>query len=159
MHGKLKIYPKLDLVFNEHPNGYPSVAIYFCGCSIKCENCHNKFLQNKNNPDCVEITSKNLFEWINFYANSFGIKNVILLGGEPQEQDKESLKYLLTMLKNNGYSTGIYTGRDTVEQEFIELIDWAKIGKYNANLINKKEKLGNKNNFLATLNQSFVFFT
>jgi len=79
-----KILPQVYFSFIDHPFQKPSYVIYFCGCPRSCKGCHNKELQNANNPKCVQVDYNQLFRKLFYYKDKFKeIDSLVLLGGEP----------------------------------------------------------------------------
>lgn len=90
-----------------------AIAIYFSGCSIRCKDCQNKELWNRENGTPMETDI--ILEKINQHPLA---ESVVFLGGEPTDQI-DSLSALCK--KINGKERVLYTGR-----EFEELPDHLK---------------------------------
>ena len=71
-------------------------SIYFAGCDIQCEGCHNKDLWNINTGH--EMSVEEIITYIE--DESLQTKQVSILGGEPTMQ-LNSLQSLLKDLKEN----------------------------------------------------------
>jgi len=106
------------------------VGIWFQGCSLNCKNCiapelkPRKIVKLFKPEDLVkEIKKYNLFE-------------ITLSGGEPFEQDRESLLNFLKLLKNNNFGIWVYSGYYIEEliskgfEEHLRYIDVLVDGRY-----------------------------
>ena len=102
-------FDRYDLV-NNPGDDKASFTIWFSGCSMKCKNCHNPRLQSKDSGNkydvravlftiCEECTKRN-------------IDTVVLLGGEPLEQNIDDMSILVNKLNMYGYKIWLYTGRE-----------------------------------------------
>lgn len=112
-------------------------SIYFAGCDIQCEGCHNKDLWNINTGH--EMSVDQIINYIE--EESLQTKQISILGGEPTMQ-LNSLQALLKALKEKGYNIWLYTGRlfeDLINMDILIYIDILVDGPYIQEL--KKENL------------------
>lgn len=87
-------------------------VIFFQGCTHNCKGCHNKSLQEIDLDSKLEIDS--VLESI--ISNSMFISGVTLSGGEPFQQDWESLLKLIVHIKDQtNLDFWIYTGYNLEE--------------------------------------------
>lgn len=140
-----------------------TLELYFTGCSLKCPNCQNEFLQERKDDNTREVSFKDILKELEDYK---GItKQVHILGGEPLEQNLEELGLLLKGLKEDLELPNIifFTGWD-LPSSFIKShkflfqhCSFIKTGHYDENQKNRDKTLLPGMPFpLATTNQSFV---
>jgi len=86
-----------------------SIGVFFSGCSKepKCDKCHNPSLWNLDESTRKPISM--IIDQIKDMGSLF--THVVLLGGEPLDQPLDSLKILVTTLKQEGYRVWMYTGK------------------------------------------------
>lgn len=83
-------------------------TIWFAGCSVRCKGCQNPKLWDKERG--MDISVKSMFGIISDSEDIAGkYKNVVLLGGEPMEQNHDELKSLIVGLSDRGYDVWLYT--------------------------------------------------
>ena len=58
-----------------------TLEIYFSGCSLRCPNCHNAFLQERTKENCKEVSSSEILEELKDYVDI--ATQIHILGGEP----------------------------------------------------------------------------
>lgn len=103
-----------------------SYNVYFSGCSIRCEGCHNEELWDKESgfktdTDTIIQNIKKSLELIDA---------VVILGGEPTDQ-REALLDLLIKLQDLNVDVWLYTGRQEEQVEDLKkYCTYIKIGKY-----------------------------
>lgn len=100
-------FDRYDLV-NNPGDDKAAFTIWFSGCSIKCKNCHNPELQSVDRGSKYD-TNAVLFAICN-ECEKQNIDTVVLLGGEPLEQEIDSLNLLINKLHTYGYKIWLYTG-------------------------------------------------
>ena len=84
-----------------------ATSVYFSGCSIRCKNCHNKDLWERENGNVM--TDDQLIERI---AGDNLSDTVVFLGGEPTDQI-DFLVHVCSRLKVEvAKPIAIYTGRE-----------------------------------------------
>jgi anaerobic ribonucleoside-triphosphate reductase activating protein len=131
-----------------------SLEIYISGCSGNphCKNCHNPETWDFNQGD---IYNKKYFNNIKDKVIKFDslINNIMILGGEPLDNNHDELILFLNDLKLFNKKIWLFTRFSILEvpYEITELCDYMKCGKY-------KEDLTVDNNIqfeikLATSNQ------
>ena len=126
-----------------------AIAVYFCGCTHNCTGCHNKQLQDFTGGDAWY--SLKLAEHLIEQYRKGGYDYVVLLGGEPLQQNRRGLRTLLQYLNDNEINVYMYTG-----YEYDEVPNWCKdlcycikTGKYDTDFP--------KEGKLATGNQRYYF--
>lgn len=120
-------FDRYDIV-NNPGEDKPAFTIWFAGCTVGCKGCYNPKLWSKNNGtqysahDIIDIIESQPIEY----------SSVILLGGEPLEQDGEKLLFLCRMLKRRGYNIWLYTSREfnDISDDILDNIYVAKTGKF-----------------------------
>lgn len=111
-----------------------SHTIWFSGCTVHCNGCHNKALWNKSAGK--EYSAGMVTFAVCSQCEKLGVKDVVLLGGEPLEQDLSDLVKLVLNLKENGLNVWLYTSKefDEVPMVIRDHIDVLKTGKYDEDL-------------------------
>ena len=110
-----------------------SLEIYVAGCNGQphCKNCHNPESWNFNNGD---LYTKDYLSAIKekIADNPLLIKNIMIFGGEPLDQNKSELFFLLKDLKLFNLPIWIFTRYDITEiYDFVkEYCDYIKCGRY-----------------------------
>jgi len=105
-----------------------AVAIYFAGCSIRCKDCQNKELWDK------ESGKKTKLEEVIQQVNNHPLAEVVVfLGGEPTDQ-MESLTWLCKSITNK--EKVLYTGREfeVLPTTLINNLDLIICGPYRSDL-------------------------
>lgn len=120
-------FDRFDVV-NSIGSNKPSFTIWFAGCSHKCKGCHNPLLWDINNGS--EYTPKEILEVIK--SIDYDYDDVVLLGGEPLEQD--DIIELCGLLADEGYKVWLYTGYTAVPKQIVGKLYFAKLGKYEEDL-------------------------
>ena len=123
-------FDRYDMI-NNPGDTTAAFTIWFSGCSLKCKDCHNKALWNKKYGkrfSGAEVVAK----IVKATCNRLSIKSVVLLGGEPLQQDKQELLSLCQLLSEAGLKIWLYTGYefDDVDKDILEFIYTIKCGRY-----------------------------
>jgi len=105
-----------------------SIAIYFSGCSLRCSDCQNKELWEKESGKKTDL--KNLIKEIENHPLA---DTVVFLGGEPTDQP-ESLEHLCKNIKNK--KRVLYTGREleVLPKTLLPHLDLIICGPYQSDL-------------------------
>lgn len=158
---RIRIINSEEIAFSE-TSGI-SYNIYFAGCSLHCNGCHNPQLWDTEAGEYVEVDT--IIE--NIKNNLELIDSVCILGGEPTDQ-LPGLLALLGALQSLPVSIWVYTGRDKHEPQaamIYNLCDVIKCGKYvqepaKQAAINSEGEYGNECTIgieLASSNQYFIY--
>lgn len=126
-------FDRYDLVNN--PMGdTASFTIWFSGCSMKCKKCHNRLLWDKNAGTKYKVDS--VISIVRATCNRLNVKSVVLLGGEPLQQDRQELLSMCRSLKEAGLDIWLYTGYefDEIDKELLQYLYTVKTGRYIAKL-------------------------
>lgn len=125
-------FDRYDMV-NNPGDPTASMTIWFTGCDFRCKNCYNRKLWDKEfgKKYHTELVAKIVVAT----CNKLNLKSVVLLGGEPLQQDKEELLLLCRFLKKHGLKIWLYTGYEfqevySMHRSILEHIDVIKCGKY-----------------------------
>ncbi len=86
-----------------------STAIYFSGCSLRCNGCHNKDIWEKKNGTLM--SSNHIMEKINNPLTEY----VAFLGGEPTDQLNFLLHLCERIQKETDKKIALYSGREFEE--------------------------------------------
>jgi anaerobic ribonucleoside-triphosphate reductase activating protein len=119
-------------------------AIFFSGCTVKCEGCHNKEFWN-----IAEGKEFFIDDLVNEIKNKTPQKKITITGGEPLEQ-KEALIKLIDNL--DGFDIGLYTSYsiDSIEESILKKLRFIKTGKFE---VSKKIN----HSFYGSSNQNLYF--
>lgn len=122
-------FDRYDMV-NNPGDPTASVTIWFSGCSFRCKNCYNRKLWDSKygNEHHVELVVK----IVKAASTKLGVKSVVLLGGEPLQQDRQELLLLCRLLHEAGLKIWLYTGYefDEVDKDILKYIYTIKCGRY-----------------------------
>lgn len=120
---------KYDLVNNPGDNK-PACTIWFSGCMMGCDGCHNPELQNHNVG--VKHPWHSVYGCVSWIYQRAEVTTVVMTGGDPLDQDQEELEVLCRELYNSKYKIWIYTGRefDEVPQYMKDYAHTIKCGPY-----------------------------
>lgn len=131
--------------FNSNPDGI-SADLFFKGCKLHCNGCHNKELQEFDSPNTSISDIISALE-----TNK--VKILTLMGGEPLDVDKVLLLELLDSLKGEfpALQLSLFTGHELkdVPIGLFSYLDYIKVGRYD------NTKLNPHGSFLASSNQKF----
>ena len=119
----LKYIPSLtDIVLEEIPHRV-TLAVEVTNCQGNCPGCHSPFLRR----DIGDELTPALIDFM--IADNYGVNCFLFLG---EGKDKDALFALARHIrtKHPGMETALYTGRDSVEQEYYDLFDYVKVGPY-----------------------------
>lgn len=140
-----------------------TLELYFTGCSIKCKNCQNYFLQERNEENTRIISVQQLISELQDYPSI--TRQIHILGGEPLEQNLEVLSDLLKELRKMKFQNIIlFTGYNintqyVKEKMFLfQYCDYVKTGNYDESQLNIEKTLipGGPAFPLASKNQTFI---
>ncbi len=101
--------------------GTPEVFIRFAGCSIGCRACDTPYALNKENGK--EMSVEEIVEEIEKYK----IKNVVLTGGSPLEQELEELRELIYKLKRYYYYVVLEESGQKYDSEIFDIVDFLSL--------------------------------
>lgn len=118
----------------EYSIGTASIDIFISGCNGNphCEECYNPELWSF---DIGEEYSQKTIDKILWYINDFDslIDNILIMGGEPLDQETESLRHLLKNLKNKtSKDIYLFTHYDLKDilSNILFYTDYVKCGRY-----------------------------
>lgn len=115
-------FTETEITFKEVP-GKICRCFSVSNCGLHCKNCHSPELQGDNGE---ELTSEKL---LNFIKQDKRVVDCYVFLGEGN--DKECLKSLLELCKENNLKTCIYSGKDSFDlTEFLGVLDYLKLGPY-----------------------------
>lgn len=123
-------FDRYDMV-NNPMDSTASFTIWFSGCSFKCKGCYNEQLQDKSFGTKYE-PHKIFFDIMN-ECRKLGIKSVVLIGGEPLQQNINDLLSLCKSLHGVGINVWLYTGYEfeDVDKSLLQYLYTIKCGRYN----------------------------
>lgn len=123
-------FDRYDMV-NNPGDETASMTIWFSGCNLRCRNCYNRKLWDSNYGHKYKATS--VAKIIRAECNKLNIKSVVLLGGEPLQQDQQELLSLCQLLKEADLKIWLYTGYDFQDADEFGILDYIytiKCGEY-----------------------------
>ena len=122
-------FDRYDMV-NNPGDTTASVTLWFAGCNFKCKNCYNKRLWD--NKNFYRYNVDRVVEIVISSCSKLDLKSVVLLGGEPLQQNKQELLSLCRLLNEAGLKIWLYTGYefDDVDKDILEFIYTIKCGRY-----------------------------
>lgn len=128
-----------------------SLDIYLAGCrGPHCENCHNPESWNFDQGIFYDDALDPIWEKVDKFGSL--IDRVMVMGGEPLDQDGMCLSTLLHACTLTGKELWLFTGKGPMQvPSFVkQYCDYLKCGRYEENLRGEKEQYGIK---LASTNQ------
>lgn len=110
------------VVFREIPDEI-TLAINISNCQNRCVGCHSPYLREDIGDELTESALDDLI------ALNDGISCVCFMG---EGNDRDALLKLALYIKTNhkGLKTGVYSGREEVEEEFYLYFNYVKVGPY-----------------------------
>ena len=123
----------MNIMATQYTLDNQSLEIYIAGCSGSphCEGCHNP---ESWNFDIGEKYDYSYFIKIKNKIKDFDslIKNIMIFGGEPLDQDIEELENFLSDLKSLSKPIWLFTRYDfdEIPNKIIDLVDYIKTGRY-----------------------------
>ncbi len=126
-----------------------AVAIYFSGCSIRCKECQNSILWERNDDT---LTSMN--EVLSKIKSNLLAESVVFLGGEPTDQ----MDFLIELCKKILLYKALYTGREfeDLPQELIDNIDMIVCGPFRQDLFVKGFPASKNQRYLKKVGGSWI---
>ena len=115
-----------QIVFQEVPNEV-SLAFTIAGCTLGCKGCHSSYSWRADQG--TALTPAYLQHRLQSYQGL--ISCVLFLGGEWQP---EPLLSLLTVCRQAGLHTCLYTGLDDVGSELKQQLTYLKTGRWQPDL-------------------------
>ena len=119
----LKFIPELtDIVIEEIPHRV-TLAVEVSNCRGNCPGCHSPFLRQDIGE---ELTPAKIDKLI---ADNFGADCFLFLG---EGKDRPALYALADHIRSAhpGIETALYTGRDSIGQDYWDHFDYVKVGPY-----------------------------
>lgn len=110
-----------DITFQEVPNEV-SLVLSISGCPLKCKGCHSSHLWKESG---AELSREIFQQHLNRYKNL--ITCICFFGGE---WDAESLVNFLSLAKDKGLKTCLYTGFEDVDEKIKDQLDYLKVGPW-----------------------------
>ena len=122
-------FDRFDIV-NNIGEDKPSFTIWFSGCTIRCNECHNKQLWDKSSGN--EMAVDNVVDIIVRECHKLNTDTVVLLGGEPLDQELRDLYQLCADIHLHDIRIWLYTGYnyDEIPVVIKECVDVIKCGRY-----------------------------
>lgn len=107
-----------------------ALTLWFSGCSVQCNGCHNSGLWDKSAGQ--EYTVDGILFTICTVFQKYDMDTVVLLGGEPMEQDTNEIKRLVNRLSMYGYKVWLYTSTEfeDIPDDIKKDLYTIKCGKY-----------------------------
>lgn len=119
-------YSTIEIALQEVP-GEISICFSITGCTLKCTGCHSPFLwKEKNGHPLTKHIYKDTLNKYKAYASC-----VLFMGGE---WHKAELIDCLEYAQKEGYKTCLYSGESTIDADILKALNWAKTGRWNAEL-------------------------
>jgi len=111
-----------SIVFQEVPNEI-SLCFSITGCKVGCKGCHSTDIWNEDFG--TPLTNTTFTKWLMQYQNL--ISCVLFMGGEWQPS---ALIEKLTIAKNFGLKTCLYSGREHIDIEISQHLTFLKTGQW-----------------------------
>lgn len=115
-------FDSCKVTFQEIPTEV-SLTFSITGCKNNCAGCHSPHLKKDDGKELTEKLLDNLIK-----QNKY-ITCVTFLGG-----DRKEIINLLNICKNNNKKTALYSGKNTVDNNIKQYLNYLKLGEYNQEL-------------------------
>lgn len=123
----------MNFIATQYTLANRAFEIYVSGCSGSphCKNCYNP--ESWNFEQGNKITNEVISEWLN-KVKEFDtlIDNIMIFGGEPNDNNYEELKHLLSSLLASKKKLWLFTRyeKDDLPEFEFNLCDYIKCGRY-----------------------------
>lgn len=114
------------LVSEKEIPGEKSLVIYISGCKEHCKLCHTPWLQNVNYGDKLIDNYKDLITIYRNYITCVCFLGEGLNGTCEHKEYKEIIEYVHKI----NLKAALYSGRNTVIEEWMKIFDYIKLGSY-----------------------------
>lgn len=118
-------YVEFGLSHMEVP-GEAALCIYISGCPNRCVNCHYQELQQ---VDAGELLATYFEQILDLYHDYTTCVCFMGEGDGSEESRTEMLSYVKECGKHD-YKTCLYSGRDTIIEDWMKQFDYVKVGSY-----------------------------
>jgi len=103
-----------------------TLCIYISGCQNGCVNCHYPELQNANEGEVLSDYFEQILDLYHEYTTC-----VCFMGeGDCSANSRTELLQYVREVHNRGYKVCLYSGRDTVIEDWMKSFDYVKLGSY-----------------------------
>ena len=110
---------------------FKALEVYVSGCmEPHCRGCHNADLWDFGIGDLWESQTKSLKEKALELKQAGLADYAWILGGEPLDQDLDSLERLVRTMKDAGLSVVLWTHYEKVPKRILDIVDYVKTGPY-----------------------------
>lgn len=110
---------------------FKAFEVYVSGCcSPHCKGCHNEELWDFGVGDLWQDSAKKLKEKAVELRQAGLADYAWILGGEPLDQDLDSLEDLIWVLKDAGLRIVLWTHYEEVPKRILDVVDYVKTGPY-----------------------------
>lgn len=127
-------FDRYDMV-NNPGDETANMTIWFSGCTFRCEGCYNTRLWYSDSG--LEYSAKSVARIVINECDRLKLESVVLLGGEPLQQDGQELLLLCRLLKEAGLKIWLYTGYDFQDADAFGILEYVytiKCGEYSEKL-------------------------
>ncbi len=143
-------YKNYMVVFEEIPDKV-TLAVNITNCQNRCVGCHSPELRNDIGS---ELTESKIDKMIN---ENDGVNCFLFMG---EGNDRETLIKLANYVKENyNLDVALYSGRDKVEYDFLQVFDYVKVGPYIEEYGPLNKKTTNQRMYKIVNNGEFVDIT
>lgn len=128
-------------------------VLFLQGCCKNCKGCHNRQIQEHGKGTMIDID-----KLVEFIDKKCFNKRITISGGEPLEQ-LESLKILISELKNKGYEVCVYTGWELkfIPDSILNMVDFIKTGGFVSGLVDSNlQYVGSSNQHMYSIRKGSV---
>jgi anaerobic ribonucleoside-triphosphate reductase activating protein len=144
-----------------------SIEIYLSGCSgedgIHCVGCHNPQTWDFDEGEYWKTILPYILKLIT--DHDCMVDNIMIMGGEPMDNNIEELISFITLLKLNittNKNIWVFTRKklENIDQRILKIINYIKCGQYDVNQLSDdnvhtkyKIKLASRNQYIVHLNE------
>lgn len=142
---KIAKFDRYDML-NSKGGNKPSFTIWFSGCHFKCKGCQNPELIDGTLGE--DFSVRDVISIIRMETTKLDIDDIVLLGGEPLDQNNDDMYNLISTLHSSGKKVWLYTG-----YEFEDISDYFKKYLYTIKCGRYIEDMRDDSRFPITINQ------
>lgn len=103
-----------------------ALCIYISGCQNRCRECHYPELKNADEGEVLSDYFEQMLDLYHEYTTC-----VCFMGeGECSTDSRMELLQYVQEAHNRGYKVCLYSGRDTVIEDWMKSFDYVKTGSY-----------------------------
>lgn len=136
------IYPFTPTWLDYPDNESQAIVIHFLGCEHNCNECHNPLFQQFDNDKAIEVSTKNLYDFLHRVCYENKTNKIVFEGGDSLHPLNRSFTRQFLNKYSNVFDICIYTGYSFLEFSKMELkgFKYIKCGNFQKDLFQQPIK-------------------